>query len=199
MAGGAHNSKLIVVVAIAVTGGVIWLGGGTAPEPLATNLDQATPAAPSVPPEPPPPAEPAAPAEPAPAPEQTARVAVADTAGDPAAARAEDVERELARLLYTRGGRAMVNLLTGNGMAPSDGEDIVRRAMDDIAACVIEALRTEAATGSVPLDTLLLALEAVMAETDTPEAVEILKTDTIEANAEACTYAVGQQAGLPIG
>lgn len=197
MAKGTHNSKLTVAaVAIAVTAGMIWLSGdGGMLEPIVSAPDRVAAAAPPSASSFTPPAEPAPLESPAAPPEPSAD----DAAQDRIAARAEEIERELARQLHARGGNAMIRVLIDNGMAPSDSEEIVRRAMDDIAACVIDALRAEADTGIVPMDTLLFALEAVIAETDTPEAVEMLSTDTIAANAEACTYAVGQQAGLPIG
>jgi hypothetical protein len=112
--------------------------------------------------------------------------------------RAVELQARLAETLYSRAGRRLVDTLAAHGIARSDAESTVRGAMDRVASCVLEAVLAEAELASTPLDTLLLALEAVMADSDIPEAEAMLSTATIQARTEPCVLAVAQEAGIPM-
>jgi hypothetical protein len=112
--------------------------------------------------------------------------------------RAVELQARLAETLYSRAGRRLVETLATHGIARSDAESTVRGAMDRVAGCVLEAVHAEAELESAPLDTLLLALEAVMADSDIPEAEAMLSTATIQARTEPCILAVAQEAGIPM-
>jgi hypothetical protein len=109
-----------------------------------------------------------------------------------------ELQARLAETLYSRAGRRLVDTLATHGIARSDAESTVRGAMDRVAGCVLEAVHAEAELESAPLDTLLLALEAVMADSDIPEAEAMLSTATIQARTEPCILAVAQEAGIPM-
>jgi hypothetical protein len=102
--------------------------------------------------------------------------------------------------LFSRTGRRLVDAAReGHGIAPSDAESTVRGALDRVAELRARRRRSlKPSSQSVPLDTLLLALEAVMADTDIPEAEAMLSTATIQARTEPCVLAVAQEAGIPI-
>jgi hypothetical protein len=109
-----------------------------------------------------------------------------------------ELQARLAETLYSRAGRRLVETLATHGIARSDAESTVRGAMDRVAGCVLDAVHAEAELESAPLDTLLLALEAVMADSDIPEAEAMLSTATIQARTVPCILAVAQEAGIPM-
>ncbi len=111
---------------------------------------------------------------------------------------AESLTHRLARTLYARSGRQFVASLVEQGLAEADSIVIVRQAMDRIAACVVDALRTEAEEQSLRFDVLLLALDAVISDADVPEAEAMLTTATIESRTVPCIYAVAQEAGIAV-
>lgn len=111
---------------------------------------------------------------------------------------AETLTHRLARSLYARSGRQFVAGLVEQGLAEADSIVIVRQAMDNIAICVVDALRAEAEEQSLRFDVLLLALDAVISDADVPEAEAMLTTATIEARTVPCIYAVAQEAGIAV-
>lgn len=123
--------------------------------------------------------------------------AAADTdalaAPDPVAA----LREALAGRLYSASGAKLVEDLVAGGLAPSDAEAIVRKALDDYASCYIDALEEQAVEEGVSVDDVLYALQATLAEADGPLIAALIDPQAVQARAMPCALAASQEAGLP--
>jgi hypothetical protein len=116
---------------------------------------------------------------------------VVDLRASEAELRAEAAEESYARL-----GGFLVDHLVARGLAPSDGERVVRRFLNDSVGCLFDALRVEANTQSVDYEWVLDAMQANLHATDGPMLAGLLDMAPVVQRVGSCNITVAQQAGL---
>jgi len=112
---------------------------------------------------------------------------------------AEVEEKRLASLagkMAAANGRVATTYLTSRGLSREDAERVAGEAARDMAACQIDAIRTQAAEQSVPFEELLDTIEA-LSSPDTLVLPPTLDSHALVERAAPCIADVQQRIGLP--
>lgn len=135
--------------------------------------------------------------------------AVAEASGDgagSASAEAPDPERErvldelaseIASIALERLGDPFIDYLVANGLPQADAEQIVATGFHASSRCSLEAMREQAQVESVPLDTVLYALQAELYQTDGPILARQIDLQAAAAREAPCSLGALQEAGIP--
>jgi hypothetical protein len=192
-----RTATLVAVAAtlVAVIGGVFWIGSGagrierpapdlppshSAPRSISNPLVVPSAGAP-----------PAPPAEPS-----QADRAESDAAAD--AAQIAAVKAALMENLEAGYHSRFVARLAAQGLAEPDAERIVAGALQEYASCSVDAFVSAAVQQSVPLHTLLDALEAMLVHADGPDVSAVIDMRSIAEPMQACALGASQSAGLTL-
>ena len=191
-----RTATLVAVAAtlVAVIGGVLWIGRGDG------RIDRPAPDMP--------------PAHAAPrsisnplvvpssgAPPARAEPSQADRAESDAAADAEQIAAVKGALLENLEAgyqSRFVARLAAQGLAEPDAERIVAGALQEYASCSVDAFVSAAAEQSVPLHTLLDAIEAMLVHADGPDVSAVIDMRSIVEPMQACALGASQSAGLTL-
>lgn len=97
---------------------------------------------------------------------------------------------------YALIGGALIDHLVERGLAPADGERVVRRFFADEVRCLFDALRVEADAQSVSYDSVLDGLEAGLYDTDGPLLAAVIDLRGVQDRVMPCALTAAQQAGI---
>lgn len=125
--------------------------------------------------------------------DQTEPAASSEASDSPLVRRQQD----MAKAIYRLGGTRVVQRLVESGLAPSDSDEIARRYAEEVAACAMASLRTEAARQSMSLDELMAELAGAARGGGDP--FDVVDRSRLEANALPCEADAMQRAGIPYG
>jgi hypothetical protein len=178
---------------VAVIGGVLWIGSGDG------RIDRPAPdmqPARSAPATSNPLVVPSSGAPPSPAEPSQADRAKSDAAAD--AEQIAAVKGALLENLEAGYQSRFVARLAAQGLAEPDAERIVAGALQEYASCSVDAFVSAAAEQSVPLHTLLDAIEAMLVHADGPDVSAVIDMRSIVEPMQACALAASQSAGLTL-